>query len=464
MQIEGSVVTVMKKTLSVVMALLMLLLSGCTVFYNGDTSSVTYENSSDSVCSDGTEGVDNVISQIEENISQKQSAGEITVERETEVYVTEDDDTIDSEAGKQKAVIDSEVHSVQVQEIEPADINTTGDKPLYYTYLTDSQKQIYRYMKNAAEQMTTGLFSIGAVSGGENRFTDITVAFRALSADNPQIFWLPETYIMSPDGSALAFSYEEKGVDYSFTPQKKALAEQQIKTTVNNLKEQANRLKSRFEKELFFHDWLCQNVTYKDDGTDDVYSVYGALINGVAVCEGYSRAMQLLCDSVGIPCTVIYGSSRGVGHMWNIINPGDGWYHLDVTWDDDEEYDYTRHAYFNLNDEHILSDHDIFDTVVNGKYYIGTDSFNLYLYDCNEERYNYFVKNKLVFTGDFNTDAKIVADAALSGKTSIEVGCFDGDVDFNAYLSQINITLFGFGSNAWINRYSYLGDSLVLWW
>ncbi len=456
----------MKKTISFLMTFLMLLLSGCTMLYNGDTSSDTYEYSSEKVYvwQDGIESVDSVISQIEENISQRQSAGEITVERETEVYITDEDDTIDSEAGKQKAVIDSEINSVKVQEIKPADINTTGEKPLYYTYLTDSQKQIYRYMKNAAEQMTTGLFSIGAVSSGENRFTDIAVAFRALSADNPQIFWLPETYIMSPDGSALAFSYTEKGIDYPFTPQQKSLAQQQINTTVNNLKEQANRLNSRFEKELFFHDWLCQNVTYNDDGTDNIYSVYGALINGVAVCEGYSRAMQLLCDSVGIPCTVIYGSSRDVGHMWNIINPGDGWYHLDVTWDDDEKYNYIRHTYFNLSDKQILSDHDIFDTVARDKHYIGTDSFNLYLYDCNFESYNYFVKNKLVFTGDVNADAKIVADAALNGKASIEVRCFGSDIDYNAYLSQINITLFGFGSNTWINKYSYLGDSLVLWW
>lgn len=440
--------------MSVVVAILTCFLCGCTVISGGESSYI-YEYD--------TEIVDSVVNQIEQDLAQREEAGEITVSREEYTYVVgQDEDIIKNEAGKQNAVIDNSVNPHKAEVIPPADVNTTGDKPLYYNHLTATQQQIYRYMKTAAEQMQVGLFSVGAVASGENRFTDIAIAFRALAADNPQIFWLPGSYIMSPDGSAVAFSYGEKGIDYTLTAQQKRTAQVQLSTTVNNLVAQANTLNSRYEKELFFHDWLCQNVKYSDDGTENVFTAYGALINGVAVCEGYSRAMQLLCDGAGIPCTVVYGSSRNVGHMWNIINPGDGWYHLDVTWDDDEKYNYTRHAYFNLTDAQILTDHNIFDVVTEGKYYIGSDNFNLYKYDCTAQHYNYFIKNKLVFTDDLKANAKLVIDAAKKGKNNLEV-YYIGE-EHKLFLELVNVEIYATGSKVWINNYSYSGSSLVLWW
>ena len=109
----------------------------------------------------------------------------------------------------------------EIEQIKPADINTTGEKPLYYNNLNENQKQIYRYMKTAAEQMQKGYFKIGDVRSDENRFSDIVVAYRALSADNPQIFWLPDSYLMSNDGSALAFSHNSNNISYPVDEQEK---------------------------------------------------------------------------------------------------------------------------------------------------------------------------------------------------------------------------------------------------
>ncbi len=443
----------MKKITALTMTFLMTLLCGCTTIANDGSS---YNNQSEIIV------IESVISNIESDINSREEVGEITVERYEESYVTEQETVASSESapGTQTVIIDSDLDSQDAATIKPADINTKGEKPLYFNHLTKSQKDIYRYMKTAAEEMKEGIFSIGAVKNGEDRFSDIAIAFRALSADNPQIFWLPDSYIISTDGSAIAFSY--KDASYPMTPKEKRQAQMQLVSAVDNLTREANKLSSRFEKELFFHDWLCQNVTYKDDGTDNIYTAYGALVNGFAVCEGYSRAMQLLCDSVGIPCTIVHGSSRDVGHMWNIINPGDGWYHLDVTWDDDEKYGIARHNYFNVNDQQIFEDHRIFDEVVSGNYYIGTDEFNLYIYECDSEYYNYFTKKQLIFTDDYIADANIIVDAALKGKTELEV-CYSGE-GYNDFLTQVNIALWQIGSDIWIHDYSYLGDSLVLWW
>lgn len=452
----------MKRALTLTLALLIILFSGCTNMPKDNISSADYY---DYIYENGTEYIDSIASEIESDINDKVIAGEATVSEIYSSYVTDSSDEgylYPNEAGKQNAVIDSTITSDNAKIIDEADINTTGSKPLYYTYLNPSQQRIYRIMKTAAEQMTTGLFSLDAVSSKEDRITDIAIAFRALSSDNPQIFWLPGSYITSPDGSKLAFSY--KNLDYTFTAEEKLKAEQKVNDVVGRLTSQAQKLNSRFEKELFFHNWLCENVSYNNDGTDDIYTVYGALINGVAVCEGYARAMQLLCDSVGIPCTVTYGFLNGVGHMWNIIDPGDGWYHLDVTCDDDEEFGYVRYAYFNFSDELILLDHTLFDAVVLGKSYIAADCFNIYLYNCNSADYNYFIKKNLIFNDNINDAAQLILNAVSKGQTSIELLYMCSNKDYKYVLSQVNQALYNSGSSVFVKSYSPLGNSIVLRW
>lgn len=442
----------MKKIISLSVALLMIFLCGCTVL-DEQTSSIY----------DDTAAVDSLLAQIESDIRQREANGEITVSVFEQEYVTDgDDDTVVKQPGKQNAVVDSDTQNVTIDTIAPSKIDVSGTNPLYYEFLTEKQKEIYCYMKTAADQMKTGYFSIGASSGEQNRFTDIAISYRALLCDNPQIFWLSGTYMSSPDGSALAFSYAEKGLDYIMTPQQKNTAQAQLDAAINDLVSRANTLSNNFEKELFFHDWLCKSITYTDRGEYSDYTIYGALIEKKAVCEGYSRAMQILCNKANIPCTVVYGSSFGEGHMWNIANPGDGWYHIDVTWDDDEDYNYIRHAYFNVNDNEILKDHSIFEQVVPGKYYLSGDEFNIHKYTCELTTQNYFIKKKLIFTSDHSVNAKLIKEADRKGKSSLEVYYWSDD--YVEFLNALNTTIANSGSDIWIKDFSYLGGSLVVCW
>ena len=428
----------MKKTLALIVVISMLCLSGCAAL-NEEPSGVIY---------DDIDTVQNLLVQLENDPSMKDYLAETLVDG--------------NENSKQNAVVDDEEQEVIIDSVVPAEINTSTDKPLYYTRLTEKQKQIYCYMKTAAEEMKDGYFSIGAVSSNEDRFTDIAISYRALICDNPEIFWLSGSYVVSTDGSAVAFSYDDKDIDYIMTPEQKIKAQEQLENVIDKIVSYANMLSSNFEKELFFHDWLCKNVKYVDSEKSSDYTIYGALVVGSAVCEGYSRAMQVLCDRVNIPCTVVYGSSFGDSHMWNVINPGDGWYHLDVTWDDDEKYNYVRHAYFNVNDDTILKDHEIFEQVVTGRKYSSGDEFNIYNYSCEFDTYNYFVKSKLIFTDDHSLNARIVKEAAKKDRDNIEVS-YSGD-DYVEFLNEINTALSNGYSKIWLKDFSYLGDSLVVWW
>ena len=112
-----------------------------------------------------------------------------------------------------------------------------------------------------------------------------------------------------------------------------------------------------FEKALWFHDWLINNAYY--DETYTYYSADSILLRGTGVCDGYSKAYQLLLRAAGIAterCT-------GGNHAWNYVKLDGEWYHIDPTWDDPTGgpqtavSGYEGHFYFGLPDEIMSVDH-----------------------------------------------------------------------------------------------------------
>lgn len=134
---------------------------------------------------------------------------------------------------------------------------------------------------------------------------------------------------------------------------------------------------SDYEKAAFVHDFIVLNCTYdvgtfnkylndSADGTSLAYTSYGCLVNRKAVCAGYSKAYKLILNRLNIECEVVSGTATndmGMGnHAWNYIKLDDGYYLVDVTWDDPVSFDGTqrkevRRDYFCLNSEMMSKDH-----------------------------------------------------------------------------------------------------------
>ena len=127
-------------------------------------------------------------------------------------------------------------------------------------------------------------------------------------------------------------------------------------TSVQNILEQCQSV-SRHRKLRKVHDWLtthnCYNqYHYSDPYTYNFYylggipwSPYSALEGNTGkqapVCEGYARALKVLCDAMDIPCILMSGNAfspftkKFQAHMWNYVQMEDGnWYAIDPTWDD----------------------------------------------------------------------------------------------------------------------------------
>ncbi len=114
---------------------------------------------------------------------------------------------------------------------------------------------------------------------------------------------------------------------------------------------------SDYEKLKFFHDYLVLNV---ESSTEDEFadSVYGALVEKKALCEGFAKAYSYLCNIAGIENMIVTGTTD-VPHMWNMVKLGENWYHVDVGWDKPadilaEQYpDMVLYQYF-LADDSIM--------------------------------------------------------------------------------------------------------------
>lgn len=86
----------------------------------------------------------------------------------------------------------------------------------------------------------------------------------------------------------------------------------------------------------------------------DESGVYGALVNRLSVCQGFSQTYDYLCKRAGLFSLVISGSTSTGDHAWNIIKLDDGYYHVDTTW-----MQSNKNRYFCLTDKQIAVDHTI---------------------------------------------------------------------------------------------------------
>lgn len=93
-----------------------------------------------------------------------------------------------------------------------------------------------------------------------------------------------------------------------------------------------------YEKIKTVYDWICANVIYDYVNLNDEnyllkHSAYAALVQRMAVCQGYSNLLYRMALEMGIDCRIITGVSHGENHSWNIVKLDGQYYNLDATWD-----------------------------------------------------------------------------------------------------------------------------------
>ena len=57
---------------------------------------------------------------------------------------------------------------------------------------------------------------------------------------------------------------------------------------------------------------------------------------GKGCCRHYANLFSLVCTYAGIDSRIVGGNSDNEGHAWNIVEVDGRWYHVDPTWEDEE--------------------------------------------------------------------------------------------------------------------------------
>lgn len=171
---------------------------------------------------------------------------------------------------------------------------------------------------------------------------------------------------------------------------------------------------SDYEKALWLHDWLLQQLDY--DHSLKWSSAESALTRKLGTCQAYESAYSKLLTAAGIENAETRDTYDG--HTWNAMKLDGKWYQVDCTWDDtkDNYYNFDQtHLYFGLTDELMALAHNGHDQIYTASGY-GTRSTSL--------ADNYFVRN-----GDAAKWARAYAERIQknlnAGKTKFEVSTYN---------------------------------------
>ena len=214
----------------------------------------------------------------------------------------------------------------------------------YYHMLDDREKHLYRqiYANSLAFNKQFRPVESLTEKGMYN-------TFMAVYNDHPELFWLDTGYAAKFKGDGTCI---ELDLTFNRTADDYANAKVQFDRKAMELVDGASALTTDYGKEQYVHDKLIENVAYQVSSKMN-QSAYSALVNGSTVCAGYSRAMQYVLMELGIPCYYCTGYA-GENHAWNIVGLDDGYYNVDVTWDDSDAGNYD---YFNKTDSDFSSTH-----------------------------------------------------------------------------------------------------------
>ncbi|MBE6617551.1 MAG: hypothetical protein E7627_06410 [Ruminococcaceae bacterium] len=169
-------------------------------------------------------------------------------------------------------------------------------------------------------------------------FTDeyLSALRNFLCEEMPEYFYINPGNFWSYDGSTIAFF----DAYYVCTPDTYEECKTKWDAEVDRILDgiRGNDSLTEAQKALLIHDRLVAHCEYDQERLvnntlpTESYMAYGALVNRICVCEGYSEAYCYLLKLVGIESYLC--SSSQLNHEWNIVKIDGEYYHVDVTWDD----------------------------------------------------------------------------------------------------------------------------------
>ena len=242
-----------------------------------------------------------------------------------------------------------------------------------FTFPSGSSKEVIQQAaRDAAQQYVNLAF--------DSLQSFLPFAFLSVNFDYPEAFWIGNAFrygigqslsiSYSPsagEGTATVtlvfrfilrttgFDFRSNGyLDYDYrSPVNITKGVQLYKSSIQTILDECQS-DSKLKRLRKMYDWITHHSCYnrylqmgysKDYTGDTPWSPISALQGNIGqqapVCEGYARALKVLCDKIGIPNILMAGDAldtptgQPLAHMWNYVQLEDScWYAIDATWDD----------------------------------------------------------------------------------------------------------------------------------
>lgn len=253
----------------------------------------------------------------------------------------------------------------------------------YYKSLGSAQKVTYDTVLNGLKAMQQSI-PIKSSNG-------IAELVENMTYDYPELFYIDKKFNVTS-----GLRRTDLNPKYIYNKSQVAAFRRQLESVTNEITEELiNEHQSEYDKALVLHDYLKKNIQYdypalesmsrNGKGFEDSYTVVGALVKQKCVCAGFSLAMKMLCDKIGLECHIVSGIGNSSiyhgSHAWNLVRINGYYHHVDVTWDNQfsDDMNIPNYGYFGLDDETISKDH----------------TWNRKIYPaCPDSPYNYFKINQ----------------------------------------------------------------------
>lgn len=242
-------------------------------------------------------------------------------------------------------------HEVYTSEFS---INELGIKnnTYYFNTLNEEQKKIYSAIANSVKKYDNEFAIRDYVAGDKEKFAvEVSIAIEAFINDHPEVFYLQSqysSYVVSSFNGNIGY------VKLNYTEESMDIVNEKIALMKEKINEYASEVEglTDYEKELKIHDKLAYSVTYSEleELPRKYHTAEGTLIENTGVCDGFTKALQLIYDEVGIESIIVLGTLDGNPHAWNLVKIEDNWYNVDITSSRSifSETGIINHAYFNL--------------------------------------------------------------------------------------------------------------------
>ncbi len=288
------------------------------------------------------------------------------------------------------AIVENPISSIEKNK---NNVNTDYSKvqvdKYFYNQLEEKSRIIYKAFESNKEQMKTGTYQIElgtsfsdilSQSNGQEKLGEYyQSAIEAYTYDNAEVFYLsPKKMYLNIEtttrgGNSTYNVYINSGNQANYLTEEFNSKEQvnqaiaQIEQVKNHILQ--NRTGNTYENIKMIHDYLIDTINYDSSlEKENIYNIYGALVNKECVCEGYARAFKYLLDVLDIPCVMVIGTgtnSQGEteSHAWNYVQLNGNWYAVDTTWDDPvivgggTVSETSKYKYFLVGREKIDQDH-----------------------------------------------------------------------------------------------------------